>query len=104
MVELFEPDLLRQFVAGSDSAFTAVYRRYAGPMFAIALRTCGHRELAAEAVQQAFVQVWRACRSGGRRRRSTSRPILHAPRSEPRARTRSSCSTRLTGTALPSSS
>ena len=37
-----------------------VYERYSGPMFATALNLLGNREHAADAVQRAFVQAWRA--------------------------------------------
>jgi RNA polymerase sigma-70 factor (ECF subfamily) len=58
-----EGEVLRRFAAGDDAAFSAVYRRYSGPMFTVALRTLGRREWAAEAVQQAFLQAWRAAGS-----------------------------------------
>ena len=50
-----DPDTLRRFAAGDESAFSAVYRRYARPMFTVALQVVGRPELAADAVQQAFV-------------------------------------------------
>lgn len=53
-------ETLRRFAAGDEAAFTEVYRRFAGPMFTVALQTVGSREMAADAVQQAFVQAWRA--------------------------------------------
>ena len=58
-----DPDTLRRFAAGDESAFSAVYRRYARPMFTVALQVVGRPELAADAVQQAFVQAWRAAPS-----------------------------------------
>ena len=33
-----DPDTLRRFAAGDESAFSAVYRRYARPMFTVALQ------------------------------------------------------------------
>jgi RNA polymerase sigma factor (sigma-70 family) len=58
-----DPDTLRRFAAGDEVAFSAVYRRYARPMFTVALQILGRPELAADAVQQAFVQAWRAAPS-----------------------------------------
>jgi RNA polymerase sigma-70 factor (ECF subfamily) len=49
-----------RFRRGDESALAEMYREYAGPMFATALSLLGDRELAADAVQQAFVQAWRA--------------------------------------------
>jgi RNA polymerase sigma-70 factor (ECF subfamily) len=54
------PDTLRRFADGDELAFADVYRRYSGPMFTVAFQVLGRRELAADAVQQAFVQAWRA--------------------------------------------
>jgi RNA polymerase sigma-70 factor (ECF subfamily) len=53
-------DVLRRFAAGDETAFAQVYERYAGPMFTVALRALGRRDLAADVVQQAFLQAWRA--------------------------------------------
>jgi RNA polymerase sigma-70 factor (ECF subfamily) len=54
------PEILRGFAAGDETAFAQVYQRYSGPMFVVALRVLGSRELAADAMQQAFLQAWRA--------------------------------------------
>lgn len=58
-----DAEVLHRFAAGDDAAFTQIYRRYCGPMFAIALATVGRRDLAADVVQQAFIQAWRAAAS-----------------------------------------
>jgi RNA polymerase sigma-70 factor (ECF subfamily) len=58
-----EADVLRRFAAGDESAFSEVYDRYARPMYSVAMQVVGRRELAADAVQQAFVQAWRAAGS-----------------------------------------
>jgi RNA polymerase sigma-70 factor, ECF subfamily len=49
-----------RFRAGDESAVAEVFDRYAGPMLAVASRMLSDRRLAEEAVQQAFVQAWRA--------------------------------------------
>ncbi len=53
-------EVLQRFAAGDEAAFAAIYSRYAGAMFTVALRALGRRDLAADAVQQAFLQAWRA--------------------------------------------
>jgi RNA polymerase sigma-70 factor (ECF subfamily) len=54
------PTLAQRLRAGEETALTEVYRTHRGPMFATALHLLGDHDLAAEAVQQAFVQAWRA--------------------------------------------
>jgi RNA polymerase sigma-70 factor (ECF subfamily) len=49
-----------RFARGDETALAEMYRQYSGPMFSTALALLGDRELAADAVQQAFVQAWRA--------------------------------------------
>ena len=53
-------DLARRFAAGDGQAFGEIFDEYAGPMLAVAARQLADRRLAEEAVQQAFVQAWRA--------------------------------------------
>ncbi len=53
-------DLARRFAARDDGALTDVFDEYAGPMLAVATRLLADRRVAEEAVQQAFVQAWRA--------------------------------------------
>jgi RNA polymerase sigma-70 factor, ECF subfamily len=49
-----------RFRAGDERALAEVFDEYAGPMLAVALHMLADRRLAEEAVQQAFVQAWRA--------------------------------------------
>jgi RNA polymerase sigma-70 factor, ECF subfamily len=49
-----------RFGRGDETALSEMYRAYSGPMFSTALALLGDRELAADAVQRAFVQAWRA--------------------------------------------
>jgi RNA polymerase sigma-70 factor (ECF subfamily) len=58
-----EDDLADAFRTGSAEGFRAVYERYSGAVYAIALRILGDRELAADAVQVTFLNAWRACGS-----------------------------------------
>ncbi|SBT38797.1 RNA polymerase sigma factor [Micromonospora auratinigra] len=60
MTETDDLALERRFAAGDELAFNELYRRFSGPMYATAYHVLGNRDLAADAVQQAFVQAWRA--------------------------------------------
>ncbi|MFE4922303.1 RNA polymerase sigma factor [Streptomyces sp. NPDC056661] len=61
MFTTFDTSTLEErFSRGDETALPEMYRRYSAPMFATALSLLGNRDLAAEAVQQAFVQAWRA--------------------------------------------
>jgi RNA polymerase sigma-70 factor (ECF subfamily) len=53
-------DTLERFRQGDETAIKAVYERYSGPVFAVALSILGDRELAADATQQTFLKAWRA--------------------------------------------
>ncbi|WP_440074346.1 RNA polymerase sigma factor, partial [Streptosporangium sp. OZ121] len=52
--------LEERFHRRDQHAFTEIFERYSGPMFATALSMLGHRELAADAVQEAFIKIWQA--------------------------------------------
>ncbi len=58
-----DDDLAAAFRTGSQAAVRAVYERYSGAVFGIALSVLGDRELAADASQVTFLNAWRACRS-----------------------------------------
>ena len=58
-----DPGLVNRFRAGDAEAVRAVYRRYVGPMLTVARASLRDPALADEAVQQAFVQAWRAASS-----------------------------------------
>ncbi|MCQ6552113.1 RNA polymerase sigma factor SigM [Streptomyces sp. C10-9-1] len=55
-----DQDLLAQHVAGDPDAFGELVRRHRDRLWAVALRTLGDREEAADAVQDAFVSAFRA--------------------------------------------
>jgi RNA polymerase sigma-70 factor (ECF subfamily) len=52
--------LLEQIAGGDEAAFEALYKRYARPVLALALRRLGDRGTAEEVLQEAFVSVWRS--------------------------------------------
>jgi RNA polymerase sigma-70 factor (ECF subfamily) len=53
-------ELGQRFAAGDPDALRQVYRRYGGPVFAIAHRILRDRELTEDAVQRTFLNAWRA--------------------------------------------
>ena len=53
------PELLRRVSNGDRAAFRAVYDLTARRLFGIALRITRDRAMAADALQDAFVQIWR---------------------------------------------
>jgi RNA polymerase sigma-70 factor (ECF subfamily) len=58
-----DTELNTRFQSGDETAVRAIYARYGGAMFAVAMSMLANRELAAECVQQAFVKAWRSSRS-----------------------------------------
>ena len=58
-----DSELNRRFRLGDERAVRAIYQRYSGAMFAVAMSMLRDRELAAECVQQTFVRAWRASKS-----------------------------------------
>lgn len=54
-----DTELLRAHVAGDPAAFEALVRRHADRLWAVALRTLGDREEAADAVQDALISAYR---------------------------------------------
>jgi RNA polymerase sigma-70 factor (ECF subfamily) len=55
-----EADLGRRFAARDPEAIREIYRRYVGPMLVLARSLLADPDLAHDAVQQAFLQAWRA--------------------------------------------
>ncbi|MET9493985.1 RNA polymerase sigma factor SigM [Streptomyces sp. NPDC006552] len=58
--EASDQDLLSRHVAGDKDAFAEIVRRHRDRLWAVALRTLGDREEAADAVQDALVSAYRA--------------------------------------------
>lgn len=58
--EMNDQDLLARHVAGDKDAFGELVRRHRDRLWAVALRTLGDREEAADAVQDALVSAYRA--------------------------------------------
>ncbi|HET8603663.1 MAG TPA: RNA polymerase sigma factor SigM [Marmoricola sp.] len=61
--ERSDPDLLAAHVAGDPDAFGVLFRRHRDRLWAVALRTTGNREEAADALQEAMVAAFRRASS-----------------------------------------
>lgn len=56
-------ELIQRAATGDRGAFEDLYRRYARPVFGMALRRLGDRGRAEDAVQETFASVWRSASS-----------------------------------------
>jgi RNA polymerase sigma-70 factor (ECF subfamily) len=70
-------DLLRRIADGDTAAFEILYRRYARPVFGLALRLLRDRSRAEDAVQETFAAIWRSAGSY-RPERGPGAPWLYA--------------------------
>lgn len=59
LAEATDADLLARHVAGDADAFGELFRRHRDRMWAVAVRTVGNPEMAADAVQEAFLAAFR---------------------------------------------
>jgi RNA polymerase sigma-70 factor (ECF subfamily) len=72
-----DSDLIRRVARRDANAFEALYRRYARPVFGLALRRLGDRMRAEDAVQDTFAAIWRSARTY-RPERGAGAPWLYA--------------------------
>jgi hypothetical protein len=56
-------ELIRQIASGSTGAFEELHERYHGRAYRLARSICGEDGRAEEAVQEAFVSIWRSAAS-----------------------------------------
>jgi RNA polymerase sigma-70 factor, ECF subfamily len=75
--EVTDGDLLQRVADGDIAAFEILYRRYARPIFGLALRLLRDRSRAEDAVQETFAAIWRSARSY-RPERGPGAPWLYA--------------------------
>jgi RNA polymerase sigma-70 factor (ECF subfamily) len=61
--DVSDAELITRVGSGDRRAFETLYRRYARPVFGLALRRLGDRGRAEDAVQETFASIWRAARS-----------------------------------------
>lgn len=59
LADATDADLLARHVAGDADAFGELFRRHRDRMWAVALRTVGNPDMAADAVQEAFIAAFR---------------------------------------------
>jgi RNA polymerase sigma-70 factor (ECF subfamily) len=76
-VEVSDGELIRRTGTGDRAAFELLYRRYARPVFGLALRRLGDRTRAEDAVQETFTSIWRSAKSY-RPERGPGAPWLYA--------------------------
>jgi len=70
-------ELIQRAATGDRDAFEDLYRRYARPVFGLALRRLGDRGRAEDAVQETFASIWRSAGSY-RPERGPGAPWLYA--------------------------
>jgi RNA polymerase sigma-70 factor, ECF subfamily len=70
-------ELIQRIGARDAGAFELLYRRYARPVFGLALRRLGDRMRAEDAVQETFTAIWRSAASY-RPERGPGAPWLYA--------------------------
>src|SRR5436189_4508362 len=61
--EATDGELIVRAGDGDRGAFEVLYRRYARPVFGLALRRLGDRGRAEDAVQETFASIWRSAAS-----------------------------------------
>ena len=71
-----DPDLLRACSSGDEHALGSLYDRYGKVAYGVALRVLRDPALAEDAVQEAFLAVWRQAATYDRARGKTSTWIL----------------------------
>jgi RNA polymerase sigma-70 factor (ECF subfamily) len=74
---LTDGQLIQRVGSGDAGAFELLYRRYARPVFGLALRRLGDRMRAEDAVQETFAAIWRSARTY-RPERGPGAPWLYA--------------------------
>jgi RNA polymerase sigma-70 factor, ECF subfamily len=75
--DVSDAELITRVGSGDRLAFEVLYKRYARPVFGLALRRLGDRGRAEDAVQETFASVWRAAGSY-RPERGPGAPWLYA--------------------------
>ena len=75
-LEPSDSELIGRIADGDRAAFNVLYRRYARPVFGLALRRLRDRGAAEDAVQETFMAVWRSA-SSFRAERGAGAPWLY---------------------------
>lgn len=58
--DLADEDVMARFQDGDARAFEVIFDRHAAVAFSLAYRICGRRSVAEDAVQEAFLSLWRS--------------------------------------------
>jgi RNA polymerase sigma-70 factor, ECF subfamily len=58
--QVSDGDLIQRVGTGDREAFETLYRRFARPVFGLALRRLGDRGRAEDALQETFTSIWRS--------------------------------------------
>jgi RNA polymerase sigma-70 factor (ECF subfamily) len=74
--ERSDEELLEAIAAGEDAALSALYDRFGRVAYGVALRVLRDQALAEDAVQEAFLAVWRSAQSYRRERAKPATWIL----------------------------
>ena len=61
--QMTDRETLARFVSGDQTAFGELYDRLSGPLYSLALRMLGDATEAQDALQDAFLQIWRRAAS-----------------------------------------
>ena len=77
LAEASDGDLLGRIASRDAAAFELLYKRYARPVYGLALRMLGDRGRAEDAVQETFTSIWRSA-SRYRAERGPGAPWLYA--------------------------
>src|SRR5690242_4754254 len=75
--DVTDSDLLGRIAARDSDAFEVLYKRYARPVYGLALRLLGDRGRAEDAVQETFTSIWRSA-ARYRPERGPGAPWLYA--------------------------
>ena len=75
LAERSDAELLAAHCGGDRDAFAEIFRRHKDRMWAVAVRVCGDRDLAADCVQDGFIAAYR--RAGSFRGESAVTTWLH---------------------------
>ena len=86
--DVSDGELITRVGSGDRNAFETLYRRYARPVFGLALRRLGDRGRAEDAVQETFASVWRAARSYRPARAGCAVALRRRPQRDRRQRPR----------------
>ncbi len=73
-------EIVSAIAAGEQAALATLYDRYHRPCFAFAVRMLASEEDAREAVQEAFVRIWRSAAAYERERASVAGWVLSITR------------------------